>query len=413
MPGSRAAAERELLGRRLAAQGIEPAFIRSEGEQTPAATPNARGRAGGQAPDARARAAAITAVVERLLAVQAQDFGQALWALGVRAPGTTTADVDAALESRSVVRSWPMRGTLHFTGPDDLRGLLALTSARTVRGMAARHRDLALHDDDFSRASDVARTELAGGGRAGRQEFLDLLEGAGVDTSGQRGMHLIWRLAHDALVCWGPRSGTQQALVLLDEWAPALRAPAELSEAAASGELAGGFLTRYLRGRGPATLRDFCWWSKLTVAEATAGLVHAGEAISRIDVGGAEYLVAESTRPAHPEPVPPAPPRSATGHHALPGFDEYLLGYQSRSPALAPEFAERIVPGGNGVFLPMLVSRGRIVGTWKRRTGATAVTVTLEPFESLSGTARAGFERSLRRYARFLGLELRLDEVPA
>ena len=52
--------------------------------------------------------------------------------------------------------------------------------------------------------------------------------------------------------------------------------------------------------------------------------------------------------------------------HLLPGFDEYVLGYQDRSAVLAPEHSQAIVPGGNGVFRPTIVVDGAVVGTWRR-----------------------------------------------
>lgn len=368
-PAQTARGAREVLARRLAAQWVEPA--RSTGART-----------------------AVVEVVRHLLALQAQDFAQSCWALGARAPGSTTADVDAAYDSGAIVRSWPLRGTLHVTTPDDLRLMLALTATKTVRGMAARHRQLDLDDDTFARAREIARAELAGGGAASREEFLAQLTAGGVDVRGQRGMHLIWWLAHDGLVCWGPRRGTQQALVLLDEWAPPTR-ELDLEGDGARTRALGELLLRYTVGRGAVTVDDFCWWSKLTKGEAATAVVAVRDRLVDLEIDGQTvFAPLESATP------PPAP----TGQHALPGFDEYLLGYRHRSPALPERFAERIVPGGNGIFLPMLVSRGSIVGTWGRRVGARSVALTITPFTPLSATVVRGLERDLRRYAAFLGL---------
>ncbi|MBX0298514.1 winged helix DNA-binding domain-containing protein [Cryobacterium sp. 1639] len=73
-------------------------------------------------------------VVDRLLAVQAQDLRWAKWAVGVRAPGTTSADIDTLLDTGRVVRSWPMRGTLHLVPAEDLGWMLALTTPRLWGG---------------------------------------------------------------------------------------------------------------------------------------------------------------------------------------------------------------------------------------------------------------------------------------
>lgn len=399
-----ATAARDLLRRRLAAQWIAP-----------------------QGPGAGA--AAITAVAARMLAMQAQDYGQAVWALGVRSAGSTRADVEAALDTGRVVRSWPMRGTLHVSTPDSLRLMLSITAARTIRSILPRYRALGLDDDVLARTRQLAATELRGGGRASRDEFFALLAGEGIDPGGQRGTHVIMRLALEGLVCWGPTRDGRQQLVLLDEWAPPgdgapriqsggddpLRTDAGRDDLVRDdprrADDLGDFVLRYVAGHGPATLKDFCWWSKVTVAEAKLGLERARDRLVLQTVGGVELWTTADQAPNSartPTPVPAPSP----AFQALPGFDEYLLGYQDRAPALAPEFFERIVPGANGIFLPMLVAHGRVLGTWRRRITATAVTASLVPFEPLSATARTGFERAMRGYASFQGLPLVLEEHP-
>jgi Winged helix DNA-binding domain len=71
----------------------------------------------------------------------------------------------------------------------------------------------------------------------------------------------------------------------------------------------------------------------------------------------------------------------------LPGFDEFVLGYGDRGAVLDPEFADRIVPGGNGVFRPTVVLGGRIVGTWRR--ASKGATVEAEPFTAFDDDVAA------------------------
>jgi hypothetical protein len=354
----------DLLRWRLAAQSIAPAPRTDE-------------------PD-------VAGTVRRLLALQAQDLGQALWALGLRTPGSTRDDVLAALEDGRVVRSWPMRGTLHWTTPDDLRWMLQLTSLRQVRLAAGRHRQLGLDEHALGAARDAAVAALGGGFRLGRPEFLAALDAAGVSTTGQRGPHLIGHLAQTGVIVQGPPLGSGQAIVLLDEWSPE-------TTTRERDEALGEFVLRYLTGHGPATLRDFVWWSKLTVADARAGLALAREHLIEVVHDDVVHFVSPAVTDAAPARIP------ATVH-ALPGFDEYLLGYEDRAAALDPEHFPRIVPGGNGVFLPMIVARGRIVGTWRRAVGKTSVEITGMPFAPLSARETTAFERSADAYGRFLGL---------
>lgn len=343
-------------------------------------------------------------VVERLLAVQAQDFGAALWALGSRSPGTTRADVLSALDDGSVVRSWPMRGTLHFVPPADLRWMLGVTTTRMVAGLTLRHRQLELESDDFGRARDVVTEALAGGRSIGRAELMELWEANGIATAGQRGYHLIYFFAQTGLLCWGPTHKTQQSLVLLDEWAPE-------SRALEPDEALGEFLLRYLIGHGPATVKDFVWWTKGTVAGAKTAMAVLGDRIATLEVDGVEYLAtAEQVHgDAHPVAAHPVA-ADAKAVDLLPAFDEYLLGYQDRSPVIDDEHFQTVVPGKNGVFAPILVSKGRVAGTWKRASTSSAVRVDPLPFGRLTGVETAGVRRSAKAYGRFLGLTATVTE---
>ncbi|MGN7798957.1 winged helix DNA-binding domain-containing protein [Leifsonia sp. 22587] len=335
------------------------------------------------------------AVARRLLALQGQDFAAGCWALAVRTDRATRDDVLAELDAGRIIRSWPMRGTLHFVPPDDLRWMLSVTTDRMVAGLARRHEQLSLTAADFARAADVVTGALEGGGRIGRAELMELWESAGIGTSGQRGYHLIYFLSQTGLLCWGPvvrgPNGTlAQALVLLDEWAPA-------PPAIGADEASTRFLLRYLTGHGPATIRDFVWWMKGTIGAAKAARAELGDALTAIECDGAEYLVTSEL--ADRAAATPATRAEREAVHLLPAFDEYLLGYQDRSPILDDEHSELIVPGGNGIFQPIIVAGGRIVGTW-RRDGARVVPA---PFAELSGARRARLGRAASAYARYAG----------
>lgn len=332
-------------------------------------------------------------VARRLLALQGQDFAAGCWALALRTTGATQSDVLAALDAGLVIRSWPMRGTLHFVPPEDLRWMLSVTTDRIVAGLARRQRQLELTAADFARAADVVTAALTGGGSIGRAELMQLWEGAGLTTTGQRGYHLIYFLAQTGLLCWGPvvrsaNGNPTQALVLLDEWAPPPRA-LEPDEAAAR------FLLRYLEGHGPATVKDFVWWTKGTVALAKTARSVLGDALTTLEVDGVEYLLTAELADRAVSAPPTRSEKDAV--HLLPAFDEYLLGYQDRTPILDDEHWELIVPGNNGIFQPIIVAAGRVVGTWRREGGR----VTPQPFSSLSAAREAQLQRSARAYATY------------
>lgn len=316
------------------------------------------------------RPATAADVVRRLTAVQGQDLPGALLSVALRTAERTPADVVAALDTAEVVRSWPMRGTLHLVPAEDLHWLLDLLTPRVLAGAAARRAQLGITEAEIDRAGRLVVDALHGGHGLRRAGLLGALADGGVDIGGQRGYHLLAHLARTAVLCLGPVVDGEQCFVLVDEWIPAPRRP---DPEQALGELA----DRFFRGHGPATVQDLARWAGLRASEARAGLAAALPGLSRLEVDGVEHFLDPQT----PDLLA-ACRDEARGTFLLPGFDEYVLGYGDRSAVLDPAFADRIVPGGNGMFRPTVVNDGRIVGTW-RWTGRGAVrTVTATPFST-------------------------------
>jgi hypothetical protein len=336
---------------------------------------------------AAADAESPVAAVRHLLALQAQDYAGALWSIGLRTPGADAAAVEAAHHSGDIVRSWPFRSTLHFVAAEDLGWMLSLTADREHAKAAGRHRELGLSADDFDRAERVARDRLAGGVRLERRDLLTALADGGLGIEGQRGAHMLGRLAQSgvAVLCG------QNTWTLLDDHVPQ---PKRLDRDAALAELA----RRYLNARGPATDRDLAWWTGLTLTDARAAIAAVDDEFDRLELDGVTYRL----RPGLTE--------AAGGIHLLPGFDEFVLGYGDRSAPLAGRPLTDIVPGGNGMFLSTIVVNGEIVGTWRRTLRAKNVEVTALPWGELSATARRGFERAASRYATYVGLPLTLAD---
>ncbi|MBC7441744.1 MAG: winged helix DNA-binding domain-containing protein [Ramlibacter sp.] len=150
------------------------------------------------------------AVLRRMLALQAQDYRTGLGVIGVRSPGLSVKDVEQAIDSAEIVRSWPLRGTLHLVAAPDLRGLPGLTAPRVLAGMRTRRAQLGLDEAAIEGAREVALESLSGGRELTRAGFLAELEVHGMSTAGQRGYHLIANLALTGTLCWGRHAGGLQ-----------------------------------------------------------------------------------------------------------------------------------------------------------------------------------------------------------
>lgn len=328
-------------------------------------------------------------------AVQAQDYVGSLWAVGLRVSGATEGDVERAIAERRIVRTWPMRRTLHLVAADDVRWMLKLLTPRVVAGMARRlHVHVGLDESSFTRAKKLFERALRGGRQLTRAAMYEVLETGGIPSTDGRGLHVIARLAQDGLICFGPREGRQPTFVLLDEWVPK---SATLTREEALAELA----ARYFTSHGPATLQDFAWWSGLASADVKAAAESARPRLASETIAGRIYWLAASAPPGGA-----AAPRARSGApaaHLLPPFDEYTVAYRDRSAVLDPSRAKLINPG-NGVFSPAVVIGGRVVGTWKRALKKGAVVVTPTPFAGLERDEERALAAAAARYAAFLDM---------
>lgn len=336
-----------------------------------------------------APAATLAEAAAHMLAVQGQEFWGGRWALAVRTKGAPTlSDVDAAFDRGELVRSWTMRGTIHVIPSRDLGWVLSVTGERQVRAAAARNRQLGLDGADLARAETVVRAALRGGDRLTRTELFALLDGAGVDPAGQRGVHVLYALSMRAVVVQGPvvpRAGgvtREQYVVLVDEWVSEARTPAD-----PLGEL----FVRFVAGHGPAGAADFAWWSGLPIVTVRRAAEAARDRLAEIEDGMFVSSTVPRRHPTAPEVV------------ALPPFEESFISYADRTVPCAPELLPRIGPGVNGMVRPVLVARGEIVGAWTHSLAVSRRTD--EPVPQLFAEGRATdaeIAAALARYRDFV-----------
>ena len=330
--------------------------------------------------------------VARLGALQAQDYPSALWAIGLRTQDATEAAIERAIQERSIVRTWLLRGTLHFVAAADLRWMLSLLRPRLLSGSRGRQRQLGLDETTFQAARQVLTQALQGGRTLQRDELFARMEAAALSTAGQRGYHILWQLAVEGLLCFGARRGRQFTFALLDEWLPSTKT---LEHDQALAELA----RRYFTGHGPATLQDFGWWSGLDGTQAKTGLELAGAALEKETIAGQTYWFSGYSSAAA-ELSPAA--------HLLPAFDEYIVGYRDRTAVLDAHQTKQAI-SSNGIFHPALVIDGRVAGTWKKAVKAGALAVTPNLFAPLTAGEEHAFQAEAARYAAFLGVSLEAD----
>jgi hypothetical protein len=321
-------------------------------------------------------------VVRWLGAVQAQDYAAAKWAVGLRAKGTSDAKIEEAFNEGAVLRTHVLRPTWHFVAPSDIRWMLALTGPRVHAANGYYYRTLELDPKTRRRSRKVLERALRGGRSLTRAELAVVLRRARIATDGLRLTHLLADAELEGVVVSGPRRGKQFTYALLEERVPP--AP-KLTRDEALAELA----RRYFTSHGPATLRDYAWWSGLTVREAREGIDLA--ALEKEEVDGRTHWFGDGRDPSAT--------RSPSAH-LLPNFDEYLIAYKDRGPVVGDS--------GRDVFAHYVLVEGKLAGSWRRMARKETVDVEAVPYGRLSGDALRALAAAVDRYGRFLGLRGRL-----
>lgn len=316
-------------------------------------------------------------------AVQAQEYQDSKWSLAMRMTSASDGIIEEAFTAGRILRTHVMRPTWHFVIPQDIRWLLELTAPRVNTVAGSYYRQQNLDDALFARANDIFAKALEGGKFLTRQELKQALVESGIESNNLRMSFIVMRAELDAVICSGPRRGKQFTYALLTERAPQAHS---LPREEALAELT----RRYYTSHGPATARDFSWWSGLTVADCKAGIEMLGSELSNKEVDGQMYYFSASIAEA-PDPTQTA--------FLLPIYDELIVGYSNFSQSRT---------GGQDVSVELMYNatffHGGIIGSWKRTIQKKEVQITLAPFVPMNPEQEQAVLAAAGRYGDFLGL---------
>ena len=318
-------------------------------------------------------------------AMQAQEYDVAKWAIGLRLPdGSSDTQIARAFDEGKILRTHVMRPTWHFVTPADIRWMQALTGPRVQRIAASYNRRLELDARTLTRGTGVIERALRDHQYLTRTELGDRLRHARLAMSGSRLAHLMMHAELEAVVCSGPRRGRQFTYALVAE-----RAPKAIT---LSRDEALALLTRrYVSSHGPATIRDFVWWSGLTTADAKRGLEM--NKARREEIDGLCYWTIGSHR---------AVATKGELAHLLPIYDEYLIAYRDRQ---AVPHSVTVLPSASGgaiTFQHAVVIRGQVAGTWRIARRDNALQITIWLLRPISDVERRSLVRAAGRYERFM-----------
>jgi hypothetical protein len=323
-------------------------------------------------------------VVAWLGAVQAQDFPAAKWAIGLRIKNGSEAEIEEAFNQGKILRTHVMRPTWHFVLPENIRWMLELTAPRVKKILASYDRRLEISEKLISQCKKIFTKALQAGKYLTRSELSDELAKNKITARTQRLAHILAYAELDAVLCSGPRRGKKFTYALLEERAANAR---QLDRDQALATLA----EKYFASHGPAQVKDFSWWSGLSMKDSSEAIVMMKSKLIQETVNGKTYLMTYN--------IPSLKPVN-TNAFLLSIYDEYVIAYRDRSDLSKVGDFEKLLRMGNALTA-VIVINGEIAGTWKRKINKGKAEVSTNLFRKLNKAEQNALQKAETSYQKF------------
>jgi DNA glycosylase AlkZ-like len=323
-------------------------------------------------------------IVSWMGAMQAQDFRMAKWAIGVRLPGSSEKSIEDAINNGEIIRTHLLRPTWHFVTKEDARWIIELTAPHIRSSLNSRHKFLGFSKSIINKCFKIIEESLANGKHLTREAIMTELKKAKIDVSENRSSHIMLMAELDQLVCSGTAKGKKQTYALFNERVPKSKS---LKREEALAKLA----ERYFASHGPATLQDFVWWSGLPVADARNAIEMIKSKFISEKINKKEYWFADSIK---------IPKKVKESVYLLPAYDEFTISYRDRSAVHNHNMIDKAI-SNNGIFRPIIVVNGQVVGLWKTVKTKDKLNITIEYFVKQDKVVKGLIEMKIREYRDF------------
>ncbi len=326
--------------------------------------------------------------------MQAQDYSAAKWAVALRSTSLTDKSLDEAFADGKILRTHVLRPTWQFVTPADIYWMLQLSAQRIHQQMAHWYRASGLDTVLLKKTDAIIAKILQGNKQLTRPEIASVLKQSniGVELNNLRLTFIMLHAEVEGVICSGALTGKQHTYALLDERAPQTK---KLTHDEALAELT----KRYFLSHGPATIKDYSWWSGLSTARAKDSVEMLEPKLDRAVIDEKEYffIASENNKSS-----------SNAGVYLLPNFDEYIIGYAERSDIFDSSLAAGLDARHNPLFQNTILIDGQIIGTWKHTFQKSKVTVTAKPFIKLQKSDQELLKEAMVRYSEFMNLQMEL-----
>lgn len=323
-------------------------------------------------------------------AFQAQDYPMAKWAIGLRLRNSSEEIINSAINKGEILRTHLLRPTWHFVAPKDIYWMLELSAAGIKKAMKSRNRELGLTKEIFSKSNRLIRRTLSNNTHLTRQELIAILKREKFNTTENRASHLLMEAELDGIICSGISEGKIITYALLEE---RVNNYERLNKEHSLKRLA----QIYFKSRGPATVYDFSWWSGLNISDSKKATEMVSKEMVSFETDSSLYWMYKESA-------------DNSGYSPelllLPAYDEFLLSYRDRSAAMISDNYKKTI-SSNGIFRPLIVYRGKIIGIWKRTLKQNSIVLEFNYFRKPAAKIKSLVDNEAERFALFSGRIIR------
>lgn len=332
-----------------------------------------------------ARTGSPKELVSHFGAVQAQDYAMAKWAIGARC-GASEMTIEDALNAGEIIRTHLLRPTWHFVAAHDIYWMLELSAPQLKKFTASIAKKYDFDEKRMDRFNREIEKLLSGNNHLTRNEIMQELNVKRVFGQDFQSALIMMNAELEGLVCNGKRKENQITYALLSERVVASEIKYTKEEGLAK------LARKYFDSHGPATVADFSWWSGLSVTIAARAVNLIDSELHRIQIENQTYWVGNDG---------PPDANHCSSVLFLPSFDEFLISYKNREAAIELENQSKAITK-NGIFKPIIVEKGQVIGTWKQTVKKDYIQVMPQFFQETDGEEKEVLLEAMERYGMYL-----------
>lgn len=331
-------------------------------------------------------------IVKHLGAMQAQDYAMAKWAIGSRCDASEK-EIQEAIDSAKIIRTHILRPTWHFVSADDIYWMLDVSGPQVQKMTISSAKKYGYDLNKLNQINETIGKLLSGNNHLTREEIMQELNIKKSSNQDFLAAAIMMHAELDGLVCNGKMKGKQITYALLEERVE--KPKTKLTKEEGLAKLA----QRYFESHGPATLQDFSWWSGFppTICKSIINAIELQLNSILIDNQTFWFGKDFSNQDVFRESV-----------HFLPAFDEILISYKTREASILLEHQSKAFTN-NGIFKPIILENGKVIGTWKRTIKKDHAKIETDFFSETEVSKKNILFEGLKAFENYLGTKIVIE----